>query len=70
MAYLPEKLVELLSSSEFETTLKNLKKDNINYKKERKPLFDKEFFKIRANNVIKSNSSFSRLTQLDKQKYK
>lgn len=70
MASLPEKMVELLSSSQFKDTVDALKKENDSYKKEKKPLFDIDFFKIKIKNTIASHSSFAKLTPLDKKKYK
>ena len=70
MASLPEKMVELLSSSQFKDTVDALKKENDSYKKEKKPLFDIDFFKIKIKNTIASHSSFAKLTPLDKRKYK
>lgn len=70
MASLPEKMVKLLSSSQFEDTIDALKKENATYKKEKKPLFDTDFFKIKIKNTVASHSSFTKLTPLDKRKYK
>lgn len=70
MASLPEKMVELLSSSQFEDTIDALKKENAAYKKEKKPLFDTDLFKIKIKNTVASHSSFAKLTPLDKRKYK